>query len=55
MSVPTAFDAEDWYPELAAEIDEAMILDDLLSMDEIDFIVAAFADYLAAMPCAEES
>lgn len=51
----TAFDAEDWYPELAAEISEAMTLDDLLSMDEIDRLVKEWADYLEAMPCAEEN
>lgn len=55
MSVPTAFDAEDWYPELVAEIDEAMTLEDIPSMDEIDFLVDTFAAYLADMPCAEEN
>jgi hypothetical protein len=50
----TAFDAEDWYPELEAEINEAMTLGDILSMDDIDDLVAQFAATLAGMTSAEE-
>jgi hypothetical protein len=50
----TAFGAEDWYPELAAEIDEAMTLDDLMSMDEIDAMVEKFSELLAGLTAAPE-
>jgi hypothetical protein len=52
--MPTAFDAEDWYPELAAEINEAMTLEDILSMTDIDNVVEEFRLTLAGMTSAEE-